>query len=446
MKIFLKKKYFFVIAFSLLNVFLIFYDTISPIVISGLLFVEFLCVYILYRRYNSSYFSLLYTCIFFIPLSYISILGTSTSSFPISWYHLIIIILSLRTIFLGKMNRNTALFLFLCILFLFYGFANVLITGTGFDGYKQVLMLLLFMFSFVIGSNVSKSNVHTKTMIFTFICTCITLSLQIILQKFLLDFLGLSVGNVSLMGRGRIAFSGLLSDFSFATLYLACGVFLLFISYVRYKSISTTTFIVFSSVLVFSSLIVSSRTGLFALIVTIVLYILYFLFKYEIVNKRLIIVLAFGLLGGFYIVIKLISARGGQSLLDGSGRIQDYLTALNYWKASPFIGIGFGMDNVVTNYNLTVPHNFFIQYLCQGGIIGLFIIIIPFVYFIATYFNKANDYKWLFILIFVGAMVIPDITSSRFLTFAIILICICKEKKISQRRLTTPNLDLCSQL
>ena len=119
MKIFLKKKYFFVIAFSLLNVFLIFYDTISPIVISGLLFVEFLCVYILYRRYNSSYFSLLYTCIFFIPLSYISILGTSTSSFPISWYHLIIIILSLRTIFLGKMNRNTALFFYVyCFYFM----------------------------------------------------------------------------------------------------------------------------------------------------------------------------------------------------------------------------------------------------------------------------------------------------------------------------------------
>ncbi|HFM7253030.1 TPA: hypothetical protein ACG92L_002418, partial [Enterococcus faecium] len=65
---------------------------------------------------------------------------------------------------------------------------------------------------------------------------------------------------------------------------------------------------------------------------------------------------------------------------------------------------------------------FFIQYLLQTGIIGTLIILSGFFKFTYEELKKSGCYKWLFLMIVVGAMFIPDIVSSRFL-YAIVVLC-----------------------
>jgi len=413
-----------ILVISILNSFFIFYQKIPNIIVGVLLAIELIFTLVYLRKYIGYYWSLLITSIIFIPLSFLSLLGSSTDSLPVSWFHVLVLILFVVATINTRASKSVFYYLIFIILFLIYGMINIVFLGTGFDGMKQVLMIVLFLFSFVIGTYASSKCNRDNFMLLkkTFIYSCITLSLQILIQYFSYSIFGLQIGYVSFMGGGRNAFAGLLSDFSFATLYLACGIFISFLDFLHFKSIQFWKFAIISGLLLLSAFFVSSRTGLFALIITLILYLIFYITRNNAVNKRLTTVLFLGTVAMAFVIVKLTQSRGGQSFLDDSGRMSDYLTGIRYWVGSPFLGIGFGLNHLTNNYGLTVPHNFFIQYLCQGGLIGLMLVCLPFAYFSINNCRKDNPYRWVFFLVIIGAMVIPDITSSRFLYFVVVLV------------------------
>ena len=80
----------------------------------------------------------------------------------------------------------------------------------------------------------------------------------------------------------------------------------------------------------------------------------------------------------------------------------------------------------------TIPHNFFIQYLAQFGMIGFLIIFMGFFPVVKKNLLDRNSVgKWALVTIIVGAMFIPDIINSHFLS-VILLVAVCETYKVSQ--------------
>ncbi|WP_221685555.1 O-antigen ligase family protein [Enterococcus faecium] len=361
--------------------------------------------------------SLLLTSILFIPTSTISILGTSYSSLPLTWHNLIIIILMLYIIIEGTLNRSYLIILFL---FICFGISTSMFLPFLIDALKQLMTISLFICSFLIGKRF-KMYSKNLTMIgwnFYFIGV-VSMAFQVYLQRVYILSTGVIIGNYAEMGLNRIAYAGLMGDFSFAGLYLATGCLYAFLKYVDLKNWKLLFFIIIEVFLLGAILCVSARTGLVSLFVTMTLY---YLFNINRISVPHLLVLIGGIITTPYILVMLMAGRSGQSLLDSSGRLENYMSSLNAFSDKYLIGYGLGLNNLYTLLGVAVPHNFFIQYLLQTGIIGTLIILSGFFKFTYEELKKSGCYKWFFLMIVVGAMFIPDIVSSRFL-YAIVVLC-----------------------
>ncbi|HAP6814387.1 TPA: hypothetical protein IVM30_002922, partial [Enterococcus faecium] len=177
--------------------------------------------------------SLLLTSILFIPTSTISILGTSYSSLPLTWHNLIIIILMLYIIIEGTLNRSYLIILFL---FICFGISTSMFLPFLIDALKQLMTISLFICSFLIGKRF-KMYSKNLTMIgwnFYFIGV-VSMAFQVYLQRVYILSTGVIIGHYAEMGLNRIAYAGLMGDFSFAGLYLATGCLYAFLKYVNLK-------------------------------------------------------------------------------------------------------------------------------------------------------------------------------------------------------------------
>lgn len=105
-------------------------------------------------------------------------------------------------------------------------------------------------------------------------------------------------------------------------------------------------------------------------------------------------------------------------------RLEYYLSALSLWMDSPILGHGIGAWPVL--YNLVdqrlYPHNFILEVLVELGLLGLFMILLVFLY--ALWNLYSNYYRsmalkviilMLFITSFINAMVSGDIPDNRIL-------------------------------
>lgn len=395
----------------------IFYQFLPSVVVALLAVLYLLVLYAIMRKRYSRFSSLVITCVASIPISFISILGGSTSSFPFAMFHIITMLLALMAI----NRKGNLMYLGLIALFAIFGFTASLTQPIVEDGLKQIVGIIFCMLGFYIGSALKNSATSRKVLFFdltnTFIASCLVVVVHVLVQFVLYRFAGLQIGHMIVYAQ-RIAYGGLMGDYSFATLYLACGFFLTFLLWARYKKLSFIKLTIIGLPLTAGMLIVSSRTGLAALLITLVLY---FLFTRKRFSFRTFALVALGVVAAIIVLTRMQALRGAQSLLDSSGRIEGYLMSLQYFMDYPVFGVGLGLTNLFIFTGLGVPHNFFIQYLCQVGFVGTLVICLPFIVYTFTELNTSKYVKWVFILIFIGSMLIPDITSSRFL-FAIIII------------------------
>lgn len=415
--------------YSIVNVkIIIFYLLFSLVVLSisnvlpmiaSALNVVFVSISLIYFSTKSSFDkNLLYTSVLLIPESFMVI----SDIIPFSFFHLLIILQTLIAI-KHKKNRNLIFILaFIC----FSCFCDTYQTlNLNINGIKQFLMIILFFFTFIC-CDYYKSRFDRKdldSLIAIYLLSCLGCATQVCFQSFIFKNFGIPIGYYDEFFN-RTAFGGLMTDYSFASLYIASGAFVCFINIIKkddnvYKSLFLFV------ILLFSCILVSARTGLFAFIVSSSIYFLFHIRKTY--KTILIFILYFTLI--IIALYNMSSKRGEQSLIDSSARFQVYEECLTYISENPICGIGLGLKNIQNITNFIIPHNFFLQYLLQIGILGTMLIVLPFVNFICCNIKNVNNYKWLPLICFFGSMVIPDIICSRFL-FAIMVIASIDEKRI----------------
>ena len=411
------KKVFYAIQFAIGPLF-IFYQLLPAPLVAVVAAVYIVASFWIMKKSHDSFSSLAIACVVSIPISFISVLGGTTNSFPLALFHIIVMSLT----FISLLKKGNLTYLLMVLAFATLGFAISAQNELFVDGMKQTIGILFCILSFFIGSALKRNIGHDNEELFfdfinTFIATCLVVVAQLAIQFFVHRLLGIELGHMIVYNQ-RTAYGALMGDYSFVTLYLACGILLLFLLWSRYKRISFFTFVLLGLALVTGTLITSARTGLAALLIT---FVLYFLFTEKRFSIKTLILIPFAIGAIIVVLYSMKGLRGEQSLLDSSGRVENYSKAFAIFLEHPLFGVGLGLTELKNQTGLDVPHNFFIQYLCQIGLTGTFLICLPFIVYISKELRTSKCIKWVFILIFIGSMLIPDITSSRFL-FAIIVI------------------------
>lgn len=360
------------------------------------------------------------TCIsiMMIPTSFISVIGTSFSSLPLSWFIVTVVAICILIIFKER-KIDYSYLVFVCI-FVIYGLYNINNSYNFYDAFKQFITIGFFYCSFFIASylkNNKTTNLY-RILFDIYILAVISFSLQIILQKAFIYNFDKIIGHYGKFGGGRVAYAALMGDYSFASLFIASGMLCLTLLYCEYDRINFLFLLTLKVLLANAIIITSARTGIFSYVVVMVCY---FISNFKNFNRKYFesLLLDFGIWLFMYNGIKLI--RGTQKLTDSSGRVEGYISSFQIIKDNFWFGCGFGIKNFVHQYNKVIPHNYFIQYLSQAGLIGISIITFPIFLFIRKVFNKCNKNIFLILLMIIGAMFIPDILNSRFL-YAVILL------------------------
>ncbi len=402
----------------LFTTFMVFYTKIPTIAVLGACAIFAIYIFAsIHRLYNVTE-SIFLSTIILVPTSTISIFGTSYSSFPLSWFHLFVILLF---IIIAFTTRIKGFYFFTTLLFVCYAGIMALFTVYVYDAMKQVLTISLFLVSFIIGSSLAKSTSDTllDTATDLYIVSTLAFATQVFLQRTFIRSSGTVIGHYAAMGQGRLAYSGLMGDYSFATLYLASGCVLVLIKYMEWRNINFILFIIEETFLLSAIIAVTSRTGIVALAV---IFAVYFLKNLKRIGWKTTVLLFAGIIAIPIVINELIASRSGQSFLDSSGRLENYLIALKYFDEKPLFGIGLGIENLTTNLHIGIPHNFFVQYLLQIGVVGVLILLLFYVEFFRKDLEKDNPLRWAFWLIVIGSMLIPDVFSSRYY-YVIIVMC-----------------------
>lgn len=408
-----------------LNTLMIFSELFPTVLVAGvqLLFVVWSLLYL--SRYLDFVLTIVLLSISMIPISFVSLFGGSIETFPISWFHVLVLLAFVLVVLKGKVDKYYFIFL---MLFVGYGVCNAIVQSDVADALKQILMMLLFYVSFFIGNYLEKkgNRVFFSVLYKLYLFGTLSVSGQVIIQYLVMNNSVMKLGTYSYMS-GRTAFGGLMGDFSFATIYIGTGILATILAYFEYRTINLIKLIAIGIVQIVGIMLVTSRTGLYALVITLCLYMATHMRHFK--TRYLLVIVGVCALAPVLIEV-LIANRGGQNLLDGSGRIDGYLVSLESFKENVLFGCGFGLKNLYEEIGREVPHNFFLQYLTQTGLIGTCIIVAPFVRFVFKKMKSIDYTKWMLILVFISSMAVPDIMSSRFL-YGVILVCqvsCCQDK------------------
>lgn len=371
------------------------------------------------KKYFSFSQRLFLLTIALIPSSFLSIIGTSYGDLPVSWFNLAVGLLALIVI-----ARRQVVKWFLVILLLFTCFALVSImqVENQFSAVKQIVNILMFMTSFMIGVYFLKrewSENFVRAAKIIYAQTAVIFGLTVIVQKMFIDATGEVIGRHGEYALERMSYAGLMSDFSFASLYIATGCIAALFVYSE-KNSKFLSFIVAEAILIYSLLIVNARTGLFALIVATALGVLMGLIRG---SKKAFIV---GIIATVVIIFSatfIYESRGEQSLTDGSSRDDEYSKGIEVFLEHPVLGIGFGDQNFQKYLgDRPLPHNFFIQYLMQAGILGLVIILLGFLLLFRLPIWHDQGLFLMLVAALFGSMVVPDILNSRYLLVIVVMI------------------------
>lgn len=357
------------------------------------------------------------------PCSFVAFNGIEYSRLPLSWFNIFFIMLILTSMF--KIRGKIFLWLFLV------GALGLVICVLGNDvrnAFNQYLNVLLFAFSFIVGEKIFSSPQTSYSMNryrLLFLFSIVSYSCVLLIQYILINK-GIFIGQFDFMGGDRFSIGATFSDYSFSSLYLSLGMAMCLISFKSNRYLSTICLIQ----LIISSLLVNARTGIMALLIAFVIcFISTFSHKKNKIKNFVFgcILILIIILLGYY-----ISESRGQSLFDGSGRLDTYVSGLICFINHPVLGVGFGIQNYKMIVNEAIPHNLIIQYLAQTGFFFTILILLPSINILNNLIKSKFEMALPFFTVAIGGMFIPDLLNSRFIIIVIIMYYI--EKKVKERR------------
>lgn len=369
------------------------------------------------KKYGTDY-ALIQLVLLSIPLSFINIFNQPFGSLPISWFFLFVALFISHAL-LQSAGKGQLLFSvgsLLSILVLLLGIVPLLLSPSFMDGLMQYVDIAIALLILISSGFVSRrfSNVQKEELLQTYVKGAAIAAIGLIVQIVLLYGASSQVGYYALFGGTRQAFGFLFTDYSFLSLYLASAAAILFVKWFEQRLLS-----IFYPVLVaafmLASLFTSARTGIAAFLLFLILYSgSYFFFLVVRGSVKSVLLLIFNLtvaLGALFILSRIRS----EDITSDSGRGPINETAFELFSTSPLFGIGFGTEYYANEYG-TIPHNVVIQFLAQSGLLFTIPLLLLFVC-IGLICWKHNRFLFSgYITVLLGALFIPDVFSSRFLT------------------------------
>lgn len=385
----------------------------------------FLCIssilfLLVYRTYSKMFKSkaetLVVLLVFSVPLSFVNILGMPYGSFPLSWFN-IFILLFIFSILFNKKKKSIALngLSLISIIYGLYLCIPILISFDKIDAMQQVLNLVMFIVTIVV-VNRKNFSINSKDILQLYCNVTYYISIAVIFQLVYFNFTGIITGQISFYAT-RVAIGYLFSDVSFLSIYLASGLVIMILTTKRYY-FHINFFVIF-----LACVMTSARTGIVSFIIIYVLFLIvksinqlnrnpfkYFFFL--LMTPTVLLFLLF--------IIK--KTRPSDYNLS-SGRIESYLSSLQLLKENWAFGVGLGVDSFFINNGQVIPHNIFVQFLVQTGILGFLLLVVILTLITINIYRSNKKYIWIWLLILLGAQFIPDIIHSRFIiVIAIILL------------------------
>ncbi|PCN59668.1 O-antigen polymerase [Acinetobacter sp. YT-02] len=244
----------------------------------------------------------------------------------------------------------------------------------------------------------------------------------VIIQYFLYTNWGLVIGNVGEFSE-RIGFGFIWTDYSFLSLY-----FTSIIPLVGYLKNTGNLFkVLYILFFLMVSLITTARTGFYAFVVFFILVSIFILFNKIILSGRFSkknIIIGFVSifpLSLFLFNFYTINKDSRIFSLDSSGRINDYIVALDFFKANMWLGSFYSNEIYRDNVTL-VPHNLFIYNLVLGGVVFFCVFLLWLISILAHFLPLRSNYIiYSLIICLIGFQFVPAVFTAYFFAFLISL-------------------------
>lgn len=355
-----------------------------------------------------------------LPLFYFELLGVRVLLFCTLLPVLILAFKSIRGVVVDEF--------FIISFLLFVLIALLSMLSISFDVLFAAIIFfgLLFSSSFL-PSSFSNSEEEQLFLIRAQLCyisSAIVMSIGLIFQLVFYKYFGYQFGMIAEFA-GRTAFAFTWSDFSFLSLFIASAV-----PFAKDLRLKTRVLVVF--ILLVGCVATSARTGLYSLLI---FYIGLFSFRVgkDVIRLKLkkIYILGFLLLSflapfGYH----LVSGFSSRILnLDGSGRLEGYVSSVYSIEGSPFLGYMFDVESYLSLVGV-LPHNLFLYMLSMAGVIGLFLFMIWLSLLLYRSYLVGNNFSYAIFICCIGAQLIPSVYSMYYL--AILISCL----NFSYRRLS----------
>ena len=158
-----------------------------------------------------------------------------------------------------------------------------------------------------------------------------------------------------------------------------------------------------------ATLMSGCRQAIFAMLIIITLRMVVFTasnLQYQISTNRIMKIII-GIISAFFIIWIFLENVQSEAILNtlnegDSGRQKQYLDAWNIFLHNPLYGAGIGGYHAITGD--TWPHNFFMELLCETGLIGTIIIVVIAIHFlvrkgVGLFYRTESDMFYILVII-----------------------------------------------
>lgn len=342
-----------------------------------------------------------------IPFAYITIGGIRV--FPLLVFTAFLIILP--TIKNIKFSNHMLIIVILNVLI----FLGGIFTSDFLPFFSSIFFFILMYWPYLLQAKYFEKKVLLK-FIKIYLNISIFMGFGVIFQYLAFNLWGVEIGKIDLM-QERVGFGFIWTDYSFLSLYLASAIPLTFSIY-KSKYIS----FILASILLISSILTTARTGFYALVIFLVIYVLNELIKKVFMLDKFSVKSFFRSFIYIFVIIivclYLVNEFPRLLSSSSSGRFEGYLAGLNYGINNIFFGSFYNPEYFKINAGV-VPHNIFVYNFALGGGIFFIFFISWLILIIYSALICENKYlKYSIIIILFGMQFIPSVFSTYF--FAIL--------------------------
>ena len=372
------------------------------------------------------------------PISWINVLGTSTSNLQLPWYYIIGVLLVISIMVQKKINtklKGKKIIILNYIFLLLYSFVPLIICYRFSDGIGDYIMLMFFLIVMFVAYSSTESITDDeiielrKMFVFVnFICSIGIIFQFIMFKHFGRIFFKLGRSG-SFSGGNQVSCSLLFEDTSCSTIMIGCGFVYALLSA---KNRKINYFL--ALIILIGLALTSRRTSVISLIIIIIPLLLNI--EKGIVKKLGIFIIApLIIITTLYFLNLSRPVKNVKQYTNDTGRFADYISGVDVAIHNP-LGIGYGDTYLASRMNSgIIPHNTILRWIDQGGVFLAIPLVIIFLDILILSKKKKMDMEyWNLLYVFLASNFIPDILNSRFLLIIVLMVILYKKDYIKQAK------------